>query len=225
MSSAPANRQRYEANDHRGESQMRLTVTTFVTLDGVMQCPGAPDEDGTGFEYGGWSVPYGDEDFGKFMTSVFVNADAFLLGRKTYQIFAGHWPRVTDENDPIASRLNRLPKHVVTSTLADLGWHNSTRLGGDLADAVSRLKTQPGNELQVHGSGELAQALIEHGLVDEYRLLIFPVILGAGRQLFPRTPVTAALRLIDSRTTGAGVTILTLRPAGQATFGSYALPS
>jgi dihydrofolate reductase len=204
---------------------MRLTVTTFVTLDGVMQCPGAPDEDGTGFEYGGWSVPYGDEDFGKFMASVFVNAEAFLLGRKTYEIFAGHWPRVTDETDPIAGPLNRLPKYVVTSTLTDLAWHNSARLGGDVVDEVTRLKARPGNELQVHGSGQLAQALIEHGLVDEYRLLIFPVILGAGRQLFPRTPVTAALHLADSRTTGAGVTILTLRPAGQATYGSYALPA
>jgi dihydrofolate reductase len=204
---------------------MRLTVTTFVTLDGVMQCPGAPDEDGTGYEYGGWSVPYGDEDFGKFMTSVFVNAEAFLLGRKTYEIFAGHWPRVTDENDPIAGQLNRLPKYVVTGTLTDLAWRNSTRLGGNVVDEVARLKAQPGNELQVHGSGQLAQALIEHGLVDEYRLLIFPVILGTGRQLFPRTPVTAALQLADSRTTSAGVTIITLRPAGRATFGSYALPS
>jgi dihydrofolate reductase len=204
---------------------MQLTVTTFVTLDGVMQCPGAPNEDGTGFEYGGWSTPYGDEDFGKFMAGVMANAEAFLLGRKTYEIFAGHWPRVTDENDPIASQLNRLPKYVVTSTLTELGWRNSTRLGGDLVGAVSRLKTRPGNELQVHGSGQLAAALIEHGLVDEYRLLIFPVILGAGRQLFPRTPVAAALQLTDSRTTGAGVTILTFRPAGQATFGSYALPS
>jgi dihydrofolate reductase len=204
---------------------MRLTVTTFVTLDGVMQCPGAPDEDGTGFSYGGWTVPYGDEDFGKFMASVFVNADAFLLGRKTYEIFAGYWPRVTDESHPIAGPLNRLPKHVATRTLTDLGWHNSTRLAGDLVAEVTRLKRQPGNELQVHGSGQLVQALVEHGLVDEYRLLIFPVVLGAGRQLFPRTPVTAALRLTDSRTTGAGVTILTLRPAGQATFGSFDLPS
>jgi len=204
---------------------MRLTVTTFVTLDGVMQCPGVPDEDGTGFEYGGWIVPYGDEDFGKFMAAVFVNAEAFLLGRKTYEIFAGHWPRVTDESDPIAAPLNRLPKYVVTSTLTDLAWHNATRLGGDLVAEVTRLKRQPGNELQVHGSGQLVQALVGHGLVDEYRLLIFPVILGAGRQLFPRTPVTAALHLADSRTTGAGVTILTLRPTGQAKFGSFALPS
>jgi dihydrofolate reductase len=204
---------------------MRLTVTTFVTLDGVMQSPGGPDEDGTGFEYGGWTVPYFDEDGGKFMASVFANAEAFLLGRKTYEIFARYWPSVTDESNPIAGPLNRLPKYVVTSTLTDLAWHNSTGIAGDLVAEVTRLKRQPGNELQVHGSGELVQALIEHGLVDEYRLLIFPVILGAGRQLFPRTPVTAALHLTDSRTTGAGVTILTLRPAGQATFGSFGPPS
>jgi dihydrofolate reductase len=203
---------------------MRLTVTTFVTLDGVMQCPGVPDEDGTGYEFGGWSVPYSDEDFGKYMAGVFVNAEAFLLGRKTYEIFAGYWPRVTDENEPIATALNRLPKYVVTSTLTKLDWHNSTAVGGDVVSQVSQLKERPGQELQVHGSGQLAQALIEHGLVDEYRLLIFPVILGTGRQLFPRTPVTAALQLTDSRTTGAGVTILTLRPAGPATFGSFALP-
>ncbi len=202
---------------------MRLTITTFVTLDGVMQCPGAPDEDGTGFEYGGWSVPYGDDDFGKFMSGVIGNAEAFLLGRKTYEIFAGYWPGVTDADHPIAVPLNRLPKYVVTSTLTKLDWHNSTAVRGDLAEEVSRLKARPGRELQVHGSGALAQALIEHGLVDEYRLLIFPVILGTGRQLFPRTPVTAALQLADSRTTGAGVTILTLRPAGRATFGSYAV--
>jgi dihydrofolate reductase len=201
---------------------MRLTVTTFLTLDGVYQCPGAPNEDGTGFEYGGWSAPYGDEDFGKYMADVFVNAEAFLLGRKTYEIFAGYWPRVTDENNPIAASLNRLPKYVLTSTLTTLDWHNSTALGGDVAGEVARLKARPGNELQVHGSGQLARTLIEHGLVDEYRLLIFPVILGAGRQLFPRMPVTAALRLADSRTTGAGVTILTLRPAGPARFGSFA---
>lgn len=204
---------------------MRLTVTTFVTLDGVMQSPGAPDEDGTGYEYGGWTVPYFDEDGGKFMASVFANADAFLLGRKTYEIFAGYWPRVTDESNPIAGPLNRLPKYVVTSTLTNLAWRNATRLGGDVVDEITRLKARPGNELQVHGSGQLAQALIEHGLVDEYRLLIFPVILGAGRQLFPLTPVIAALHLADSRTTGSGVTILTLRPAGRATFGSFDPPS
>jgi dihydrofolate reductase len=202
---------------------MRLTVTSFLTLDGVMQCPGAPDEDGTGFRYGGWSAPYADDDFGAFMAARFANADAFLLGRKTYQIFAGYWPRVTDPDDPIAAPLNRLPKYVVSSTLTAPGWRETTVLTGDLAHSVAQLKARPGNEIQVHGSGELAGALIAHGLVDELRMLIFPVILGVGSGLFPRQPVAAAMQLADSITTSKGVTILTLRPAGPATFGSLAV--
>jgi len=199
---------------------MKLTVTTFLTLDGVYQCPGAPDEDGTGYEYGGWTAPYGDEDFGKFVVTHFANAEAFLLGRKTYEIFAGYWPRVTDPDNPIAAPLNSLPKYVVTSTLTSLGWHNSTPVTGDLAAEVGKLKAQPGNELQVHGSGELAAALITGGLVDELRLMIFPVILGTGKQLFPREPIAAAMRLADSRTSSTGVTMLTLRPDGPARFGT-----
>ncbi len=201
---------------------MRLTVTTFLSLDGVYQSPGAPDEDGTGYEYGGWTAPYGDENSGKFITSNFANADAFLLGRKTYEIFAGYWPRVTDPDHPIAAPLNSLPKYVVTSTLTSLDWNNSTPVTGDLADEVGKLKERPGNELQVHGSGQLVQALITHGLVDELRLMIFPVILGTGKQLFPREPVAAAMRVADSQTTGTGVMLLTLRPDGPARFGSLA---
>jgi dihydrofolate reductase len=201
---------------------MKLTVTTFLSLDNVYQCPGAPDEDGTGYEYGGWTAPYADEDSGKFVVAHFANADAFLLGRKTYEIFANYWPRVTDEDHPIAAPLNRMPKHVVTSTLTSLDWHNSTPVTGNLADEVAKLKAQPGRELQVHGSGQLVQALIADGLVDELRLMIFPVILGTGKQLFPRQPVAAAMDLADSLTTSQGVTILTLRPAGPATFGSLA---
>jgi dihydrofolate reductase len=201
---------------------MRLTVTSFLTLDGVMQCPGAPDEDGTGFEYGGWSAPYADDDFGAFMAARFANADAFLLGRKTYEIFAGYWPRVTDPDHPIAAPLNSLPKYVVSSTLTAPGWRGTTVLTGDLADSVGKLKARPGNELQVHGSGELAGSLIAHGLVDELRLLIFPVILGVGSGLFRRQPVAAAMQLAGSITTSKGVTVLTLRPAGPATFGSLA---
>jgi dihydrofolate reductase len=201
---------------------MRLTVTSFLTLDGVMQCPGAPDEDGTGFEYGGWSAPYASEDSGAFITARFANADAFLLGRKTYEIFAGYWPRVTDPDHPIAAPLNRLPKYVVSSTLTAPGWPGTTVLTGDLTDSVAKLKSQPGNEIQVHGSGQLAGSLIAHGLVDELRLLIFPVILGVGSGLFPRQPVAASMELADSITTSKGVTILTLRPAGPATFGSLA---
>jgi dihydrofolate reductase len=201
---------------------MQLTVTTFLSLDGVYQSPGAPDEDGTGYAYGGWTVPYGDEDFGKFMSACFANAEAFLLGRKTYEIFARYWPQVTDPDNPIAAPLNQLPKHVVTSTLTSLDWHNSVPVTGNLADEVGRLKALPGNELQVHGSGQLAAALIAGGLVDELRLLIFPVILGTGKQLFGPQPVPAAMRLADSRTTSTGVTILTLRPDGPARFGSFA---
>lgn len=201
---------------------MRLTVTTFLSLDGVYQSPGAPDEDGTGYEYGGWTAPYGDENSGKFITSNFANADAFLLGRKTYEIFAAYWPRVTDPDHPIAAPLNSLPKYVVTSTLTSLDWNNSTPVTGDLADEVGKLKARPGNELQVHGSGQLVQALITHGLVDELRLMIFPVILGTGKQLFPREPVAAAMRVADSQTTGTGVMLLTLRPDGPARFGSLA---
>ena len=202
---------------------MRLTVTTFLTLDGVMQCPGAPDEDGTGFEYGGWSAPYADEDFGAFMSARFTNADAFLLGRKTYEIFARYWPRVTDPDNPIAAPLNSLPKYVVSSTLTAPGWQNTTVLTGDLTDSVGRLKERPGNEIQVHGSGELAGALIAHGLVDELHLLFFPVVLGVGSRLFPQQPVLAAMELADSSTTSKGVSILTLRPAGRAAFGSLAV--
>lgn len=201
---------------------MRLTVTTFLSLDGVYQSPGGPDEDGTGYAYGGWTVPYADEDSGKYVTAGFANADAFLLGRKTYEIFAGYWPRVTDPDNPIAAPLNSLPKYVVTSTLTSPGWHNSTPVTGSLADEVGKLKAMPGNELQVHGSGDLAAALIADGLVDELRLMIFPVILGTGKQFFPRGPVAAAMRLADSRTTSTGVTILTLRPDGPARFGSFA---
>jgi dihydrofolate reductase len=201
---------------------MKLTVTTFLSLDGVYQAPGAPDEDGTGYQYGGWTAPYADEDFGKFVVAHFANAEAFLLGRKTYEIFAGYWPRVTDPDNPIAAPLNSLPKYIVTSTLSSLGWHNSTPVTGDLADEVGKLKAQPGNELQVHGSGQLVQALIAGGLVDELRLMIFPVILGTGKQLFPREPVAAAWRVADSLTSSTGVTMLTLRPDGPARFGSLA---
>jgi dihydrofolate reductase len=203
---------------------MRLTLHTFLTLDGVMQAPGGPDEDPEGhFEHGGWSFPYGDQDFGAAMTGWFTQASAFLLGRKTYEIFSGHWPRVTDADDPIASKLNTLPKYVASTTLASAGWHNSRLLGGDVAAEVAKLKEQPGHELQIHGSGGLAQTLIEHGLIDEYRLLIFPVHLGSGKKLFRDGARAAALRLTHSTATGSGVIIATYEPAGPAQHGSYAL--
>jgi dihydrofolate reductase len=203
---------------------MRLTLHTFLTLDGVMQAPGGPDEDPDGqFAHGGWSVPYGDEDFGTAMVGWFANADVFLLGRKTYEIFSGYWPRVTDADDPIASKLNALPKYVASTTLDAVDWHNSSLLGSDVVAEVAKLKEQPGNELQVHGSGGLAQTLIQHDLIDEYRLLLFPVHLGSGKKLFPEGANAAALRLAGTTTTAAGVIIATYQPAGPARYGSYAL--
>src|ERR1700744_1737957 len=203
---------------------MRLTLQTFLTLDGVMQAPGGPDEDpGGGVAHGGWAFPYGDEDFGAAVAGWFGHASAFLLGRKTYEIFSGHWPRVTDPADPIAGKLQALPKYVAATTLASADWHNSSLLGGDVAAEVAKLKDLPGDELQVHGSGALAHTLIDNDLVDEYRLLYFPVHLGTGKKLFRDGGQAAALRLVSASTTSTGVVIATYQPAGPVQTGSYAL--
>ena len=202
---------------------MKLTVTTFLTVDGVMQGPGGPEEDPSdGFDLGGWLVPYADEDMGRIVVEWFATADAFLLGRRTYEIFAGYWPQVTDENDPVAVALNGLPKYVASTTLNRVDWANSTLIEKDVVDAVTELKSRPGRDLQVHGSGELAQTLIEHDLVDEYRLFIYPVVLGRGRRLFASGAVPSALRLADVRTTAAGVAVHTYERAGKPTFGTVA---
>jgi dihydrofolate reductase len=205
---------------------MRVTLHTFLTLDGVLQAPGGPDEDRDGgFAHGGWSFPYGDQDFGAAVSGWFDHASAFLLGRKTYEIFAGHWPLVTDPGDPVASKLNSLPKYVASTTLTSADWHNTTLIGigGDLVAEVAKLKEQPGDELQVHGSGDLAHTLIEHDLIDEYRLLYFPVHLGTGKKLFRDGAAPAALRLVSATTTSTGVIIATYQPAGPVQRGSYAL--
>jgi len=203
---------------------MQLTITTFLSVDGVYQGPGGPDEDRRdGFDRGGWVVPHFDEATGLFMNDVFDKVDAFLLGRRTYEIFAASWPKVTDPNDPIASRLNKLPKYVVSTTLGAADWQNSTIVKGDIPAEVARLKEAPGRELQVHGSGALARTLLENDLVDEWRLLVFPVIVGAGRRLFPDAGVATGLRLVDSRTTGSGVAIHVYRPTGRPEFGEVEL--
>jgi len=201
---------------------MRLTMTTFLSLDGVMQGPGGPDEDrSNGFDQGGWLVPYVDEDMGTFVSEWFGAADAFLLGRKTYEIFAAYWPMVTDENDPVASRLNALPKYVVSNTLDKVEWNNSTLIrGDDLAEEIANLKQRPGRELQVHGSGDLALTLMAHDLIDEYRLWIYPVVLGSGTRLFREGITPAALKLVDTKTTSSGVVIHVYEPAGRPTYGS-----
>jgi dihydrofolate reductase len=199
---------------------MKLTVHMFVTLDGVVQGPGAPDEDTSGgFDRGGWVVPFVDDGFGRIVDSWFAEADEILFGRTTYQMMAGFWPQVTDPADRVAATLNRLPKHVVSTTLADPAWSGTTVVGGDVVAAVAALKERPGRELQVHGSCGLVHTLHDAGLVDEYRLLVFPVVLGAGKRLFPEGCATAGYTLAAHDTTPAGLTYQVLRPAAFSTGG------
>ena len=162
-----------------------LVVGTYLTLDGVMQAPGGPDEDrGGGFEHGGWLVPFLNERIVEIMTEWTTRAGAFLLGRKTYEIFAGSWPNATDPADEIAAALNSRPKYVASRTLERVGWNSSMLLKGDIGEEVAQLKAQEGDEIQVHGSGELIQTLLEQDLIDRFRLWYFPVVLGTGKRLF-----------------------------------------
>lgn len=201
---------------------MRLTLNTFLTLDGVMQAPGQPGEDTRGgFEHGGWQFPHFDDDAGRVAADWFAEADAFLLGRRTYEIFAGYWPKVTDESNVFALRLNTLPKYVVSTTLSSADWQNTTLISEDVVGSVTRLKAQPGNELQVHGSGRLAATLEAHDLIDEYRLWFHPVILGTGHRLFTGAG-PLGLRLTGVRTTGSGVIIASYEPTGAPRHGSFA---
>jgi dihydrofolate reductase len=199
---------------------MQLTVTTFLSVDGVYQGPGGPDEDRSGgFDRGGWLVPHFDEATGEFMNSIFANVDAFLLGRRTYEIFAASWPKATDPNDPVATKLNTLPKYIASTTLTDPEWANSRVIDGNVADAVRDLKERESGEIQVHGSGQLVRFLLDHDLVDRLNLLVFPVIVGAGRRLFSDSGMATGLALDESRTTPSGVTISVYRPTGRPEFG------
>ena len=188
----------------------KVSVTNNVSLDGVMQAPGRVDEDTRGgFERGGWALPYNDEVMGRVMGEGMSQTGAILLGRRTYEDFAGYWPRQTD--NPFTDVLDNVRKYVASTTLTEpLPWKNSTLLQGDAADAVARLKEQPGPDIAVLGSGELIQSLRSRNLIDEYVLLIHPLILGTGRRLFPDGPETG-LRLTNSVTTTTGVVIATYR--------------
>jgi dihydrofolate reductase len=201
---------------------MKLTTTTFVSVDGVMQGPGGPTEDRSGgFERGGWLVPHFDEETGQFMDQLFRRVDAFLLGRRTYEIFAGSWGKMADPGEnPVAVGFNTLPKYVASTTLTDPEWANTTVLSDDIAAAVQELKAQPGRELQVHGSGTLIRWLLENDLVDELNLIIFPVIVGDGRRLFPDKGRDTRLELVEARTTPSGVAIQVYRTAGRPEYGT-----
>jgi dihydrofolate reductase len=200
---------------------MRLTMTMFVTLDGVYQAPGGPDEDTSGgFAHGGWTVPYVDDGFIQTMAGWFAEADAFLLGRKTYEIFAATWPLVTDPDDPFAGKLNTLPKYVASRTLDEVGWQGAELLQGDVVAAVAALKEKPGRELQLGGSGDLAQTLMQHDLIDEYRLLTHSVVLGEGKRLFGDGAKPMALDRVSHETTSAGIAIEVFTPAGAPAYGA-----
>ena len=197
----------------------KLVVSTFLTLDGVMQAPGGPEEDTSGgFAYGGWSVNYWDEMMGQVMDGWMSKPFDLLLGRKTYDIFAAYWPHATEEQG--AGPLNRATKYVASRSRPSLEWKESTLIEGDVADAVADLKQQEGSELQVHGSSNLIQTLLRHNLVDEYRLWIFPVVVGAGKRLFSDGSIPAALKLVDSKVSTTGVMIGTYEPAGELMTGS-----
>jgi dihydrofolate reductase len=194
----------------------KLIVTEFLTLDGVMQAPGDANEDRSGgFEHGGWQLAYFDEVLGGAILEALAATGGFLLGRRTYEIFAAHWPKQPAE-DPLAGTFNGLPKYVVSTTLTEpLAWRNSTLIQGDVADEIARLKGQSDKDIQVIGSGELVQTLIRDDLVDEYRLMIHPIVLGSGKRLF-REGSSPRLRLVESRTNGTGVLILTYARAEES---------
>ena len=201
---------------------MRLTLTEFITLDGVYQGPGSPDEDTSdGFTRGGWMVPHMDEAFITRAAGWLARADALLLGRRTYEAFAQAWPRITDPDDPFTERMNGLPKYVVSRSLADATWEPTEVLRGDLSAEVLRLKAEAGEELQVHGSGRLAQSLLAAGLVDEMRLVISPTVLGQGRRLFAQDGPPLGMRVTDQATTPGGLAILVLESVTAPRFATY----
>ncbi len=199
----------------------KLVVSTFMTLDGVMQAPGGPGEDPTGgFTHEGWSVNYWDDAMGQRMGESMGKPFDLLLGRKTYEIFAAHWPHATD---PGADVLNSATKHVASRTLEKVDWANSRLIEGDVPEQVAKLKAEDGPEIQVHGSSNLIRTLQKHDLVDEYRVMIFPLALGTGKRLFADGTIPAGLRLVDSSASTTGVLMATYERAGEIEYGTFAL--
>lgn len=198
----------------------KLVVGTFMTLDGVTQAPGGPNEDRDGgFQHGGWLVPYFDEKLAAIMTAWTKRAGAFLLGRKTYEIFAGSWPKTNDPADEIATALNTRPKFVASRTLDRVTWNNSVLIKGDVAEEVAKLKTQDGGEIQVHGSGGLLQTLLKHDLVDTLRIWQFPAVLGNGKRLFGEGTIPRSFRLVDTQQSATGAVLGVYERVGTLKYG------
>ena len=198
---------------------MKLTTTTNVSVDGVMQGLGGPDEDRRGgFERGGWALPLFDNEGATIVNEIYGRAEAFLFGRRTYEIFAGYWGAMANPDNPISDALNTKPKYVASTTLTDPQWADTTVLSGDVAAAIGDLKAKQEGELQVHGSGALIRWLLDNQLVDEMNLFVCPVILGQGTRLFPDAGPDIALEPVESRATPSGVTIQVYRPAGRPQY-------
>ena len=202
----------------------KIVAGAFVSLDGVMQAPGGPEEDPTGgFLHGGWTVPYWDEPMGHFMDECFAQPFDLLLGRKTYDIFAAHWPFV-EENDPIGRVFNQVTKYVATSSTTPLEWNNSISLAGDVVADIARLKQADGPVLLTQGSSMLLQTLLAHDLIDEFRLLTFPLVLGPGKRLFGHGTTPGALKVAQSTVSSTGVTMSVYARAGAVKTGTFELP-
>jgi dihydrofolate reductase len=201
-----------------------LIVTTFLSLDGVYQGPGGVEEDTSdGFDQGGWVTPFYEDDMAAYAAEWLGQAGSLLIGRRTYDIFVQYWPKATDQDDPVAVAMNNLPKYVVSRTLSSSDWSGVSVVNGDVVEFVRELKARPGGEIQVHGSGDLLQTLIAHDLVDEYRLWLYPVVLGQGRKLFPEGVAPKSFEHVETRRTSAGVNVLVLRPAGKPRHDTFQL--
>ena len=202
----------------------KLVVLSFITLDGVMQAPGGPEEDPTGgFKHGGWVAGYFDDFLGKVMVEQMSKPFDLLLGRKTYEIFAAHWPYVKTNGDPIAAGINNAKKYVASKTLKRLEWNNSELIKGDVGKEVKKLKEQAGYEIQVHGSGNLIQMLLKHDLVDEFWLKTFPITLGRGKRLFAEGTIPVGFKFLESEISPSGVIVASYARAGEVKTGSFAL--